>query len=380
MTALGYILAGILLLCFGGIFYYLSRIQKSTTQRQTDDQALKVMMEWMKQIKDSADSTRQEIQKNMDSTSKTMNERLDNAARVIGEVKKELGQVQQIGKTFSYVQDFLLSAKKRGNVGEQIMEEMLRQALPTNMYAFQHRFNSGDTVDAVIKIKEHLLCMDSKFSMENYRAYINAETEDLRQVARKTFIRDVKKRIDEVSKKYIVPAENTFDFALMYVPAEGVFNEVSDDAEVYEYSRSRRVHMVSPSTFHYFLQIILLGLQRERINETAEHILKAIKALKQDSEKFAGDLNVLTKHITNAKATVDSVGGQYGRIHSKINEVAGLKIEKAPDEITDKIQDKIPASKDLPKYGASNMDPDKTPDKTLEKTPEKSKEAPKLIS
>jgi DNA recombination protein RmuC len=328
MNPILYILIAVLLAGFGLVFYFLLKLQKSQSKPQ-DDQSMKIMMEWMKQMKEGTDQTRQEIQKGMDGTSKAINERLDNAARVIGAVTKELGQMQQIGKSLSYVQDFLLSAKKRGTIGEQIMEEMLKQSLPAHMYSIQHRFRSGEVADSVVKVGDRLLAMDSKFTMENYRAYINAETDDTRDVARKAFVKDVKKRIDEISKKYILPEENTFDFALMYVPADGVFNEISDDVEIYEHARNKHVHMVSPSTFYYFLQVLLIGLQRERINEQAEQIIKIIQGLRQDSEKFTNNLGVLTKHITNAKSTIDLVGSSYERIHNKINEVSNLKLEKA---------------------------------------------------
>lgn len=230
-------------------------------EKKEDDPTLKVLGEWMRQIKEGTDLTRQEMQKSMGNTGKEINERLDNAARVIGTVSKELGQMQQIGQSLSYVQDFLLSAKKRGNVGEQVMIEMLKQSLPSNMYEIQYRFKTGECADSVIKINERLLAMDSKFTMENYRAYINSATDEQREAMRKLFIRDVKKRIEEISKKYILPEENTLDFALMYVPADGVFNEIADDVEIYEYARDKRVHLVSPSTFYYFLQVILIGLQ-----------------------------------------------------------------------------------------------------------------------
>ncbi len=246
---------------------------------------------------------------------------------------KELGQMQQIGKSLSYVQDFLLSAKKRGTIGEQIMEEMLKQSLPANMYEIQYRFRSGECADSVIKINNRLLAMDSKFSMENYRAYINAETDEQRDALRKLFVRDVKKRIDEISKKYVLPEENTLDFALMYVPADGVFNEISDDVEVYEYARNKRVHMVSPSTFYYFLQVILIGLQGARISEHAQHILKVIQGLKKDSEKFSDNLSVLTKHVTNAKQTLELVSTGYEKIHGKIDEISNLKIEQPAEQL-----------------------------------------------
>lgn len=326
MTPSFFILLAIIVLGFAALAFFILRINKQKPS-QDNENSLKLMMEWMKQIKEGTDLTRQEMQKSISSTNREINERLDNAARAVRDVTKELGQMQQIGKSLSYVQDFLLSAKKRGAIGEQIMEEMLKQSLPANMYTIQFRFRTGETADSVIRINDRLLAMDSKFSMENYRAYINSETDEQRDAMRKLFIRDVKKRIDEIGRKYILPEENTLDFALMYVPADGVFNEISDDIEVYEYARNKHVHMVSPSTFYYFLQVILIGLQGARVSEHAQHILKVIQGLRQDSEKFSINLGVLTKHITNAKSTVDLVGSSYERIHNKIDEVSNLKIE-----------------------------------------------------
>ena len=324
------VLVLVLIIGFGMMLYYLYLVRKVQQEPEKESQALQLMREWMKQTQESTDQNRIEIQRNIDKTNSSINERLDNAAKVIGSITKELGQVQQIGKSLSYVQDFLLSAKKRGTVGEQIMEEMLRQSLPPHMYALQYRFRSGEIVDAIVKVGDRILAMDSKFTMENYRAYINAETDDLRDAARKLFVKDIKKRIDEIAKKYVIPSEKTFDFALMYVPADGVFNEISDDVEIYEYARMKHVNLVSPSTFYYFLQVLLIGLQRERVNEQAEHILQVISGLRQDSEKLTGNLSVLSKHITNAKQTMELVGSQYDRIHGRIEEVATLRIEKQP--------------------------------------------------
>ncbi len=315
----------LIIIGFAAVIYQL----RSSRQKKQEDPALKVMIEWMKQVKEGTEANRREMQKSLDGTNRAINDRLDKAAQVIGMVTKELGQMQEIGKSLSYVQDFLLSAKKRGNIGEQIMEEMLKQSLPPHMFSLQYAFRSGDIADSIVRIGDKILAMDSKFSMENYRAYINAETEEQRKEMRKLFVRDIKKRIDEISKKYILPEENTFDFALMYVPADGVFHEIADDVEIYEYARAKRVHLVSPSTFYYFLHVLGIGLQRERINEQAEQILKIIQGLKKDSEKFGSNLAVLTKHVNNAKQTLDLVGSSYERIHSKIGEMAGLKLENS---------------------------------------------------
>lgn len=325
------ILGFVLLLAVNALGLYILSRKIGEKPEKSDDQTLKLVSDWMKQIKEGTDLTRQEMQKSIGTTNREINERLDNAAKVIGSVSKELGHMQEIGKSLSYVQEFLISSKKRGTIGEQIMEEMLKQSLPANMYSIQYRFKTGDVADSVIKINERLLAMDSKFSMENYRAYVRAETEEQRDAMHKLFIRDVKKRIDEISKKYILPEENTLDFALMYVPADGVFHELADDVEVYEYARQKQIHLVSPSTFYYFLQVILIGLQGTRFNEQAQHVLKVIQGLRKDSEKFGDNLAVLNKHVTNAKSTLDLVGSGYERIHNKIDEISNLKVE-APTE------------------------------------------------
>jgi DNA recombination protein RmuC len=323
---------------FTVLFSYLIKFKrendaKDASLKSNENQTIVMMQEWMRQFRESSDQTknemnqtRRELQAGMEGNSKAINERLDNAAKVINMVNKELGQVQQIGQSFAQFQDFFLSAKKRGGVGEQIMGEMLHQSLPPHMFELQYHFRTGEIVDSIVHVGGRILAMDSKFSMENYRAYLNATTDELRDATRKAFIKDVKKRIEEISKKYILPAEHTFDFALMYVPADGVFNEITDDIEIFEYSRSKHVLIVSPSTFYYYLQILMVGFQRERINEQAESILKAIQSLRLDSEKFSGNLTLLTKHITNAKSTLDLVGTSYERIHNKIDEVATLKL------------------------------------------------------
>ena len=340
MNTLVYILIILVLATFTVLLFLLLQFRKSQ-QKPQQDQAMQVMMEWVKEVKYNTDKTRVEIQKNNDqtrheltkgieNTNRAINERLDNAAKVIGAVTRELGQMQQIGKSLSYVQEFLLSAKKRGTIGEQIMEEMIRQSLPAHMYTLQYRFQSGDIADSIVRINGRLLAMDSKFSMENYRAYINSETDENRDAARKAFVKDIKKRIDEINRKYILPVENTLDFALMYVPADGVFNEISDDVEIYEHARNKHVHMVSPSTFYYFLHVLLLGLQGARVNEQAEQILKTIQGIKQDSDKFNEAFSVLTKHVTNAKDTVDRVGTLYSRMNGKIDQISSLKLDQAP--------------------------------------------------
>ncbi len=304
---------------FAVVVYLLNR-------RPKQDQGLQVMLEWLKEMRGSSES----MQKRLDETNRSINERLDNAARVIGGISKELGQMYELGKDMKKVQEFLVSPKRRGGLGEEVLASLLEQYFPQSEFALQYRFKSGEVVDAVIKVQGKLLTIDSKFTMENYRDFLNAEAEDAREAARKAFLRDIKKRVDEIHKKYILPEEGTFDFAMMYVPSEAVFYEIINDESLTEYARSKRVYVSSPNSFMYYLQIIMLSLRGQKINEAANQIMSLIAAIRQDSDKFGRNLEVMSRHITNAKNTSDLVATDYVQLKGKIEQVAGLKIENPP--------------------------------------------------
>jgi DNA recombination protein RmuC len=316
----------ILLIGLGLILYFLIRKPKA-------DQGMQVLMEWLKQSRESTDA----MQKRIDETNKAINERLDNATKVIGGISKELGQMYELGKDMKKVQEFLVSPKRRGGLGEEVLASMLEQYFPHSEFALQYRFKSGEVVDAIVKVQGKLLTIDSKFSMENYRDFLSAEAEVAREAARKAFLRDIKKRIEEIHKKYILPEEGTFDFAMMYVPSEAVFYEVINDDSLTEYARSKRVYVCSPNSFMYYLQIIMLSLRGQKINEAAQQIMNLIAAIRQDSEKFGRNLEVMSRHVTNAKNTSDLVNSDYAQLKGKIEQVAGLRIENPGGRSQDKL-------------------------------------------
>lgn len=318
-----FLIVALLVAGFVATIYFLK-------QKPKEDQGMKVMLEWLKEMRGSSES----MQKRLDETNQSINQRLDNAAKVIGGISKELGQMYELGKDMKKVQEFLVSPKRRGGLGEEVLASMLEQYFPNSEFALQYRFKSGEVVDAIVKLQGKILPIDSKFTMENYRDFLNAEAEDAREAARKAFIRDIKKRVEEIHKKYILPEEGTLDFAMMYVPSEAVFYEIINDESLTEYTRSKRVYVSSPNSFMYYLQIIMLSLRGQRINEAADQIMSMIAAIRQDSEKFGRNLEVMGRHITNAKNTNDLVAGDYVQLKGKIDQVAALKIENPkPDEV-----------------------------------------------
>ncbi|PIR97401.1 MAG: hypothetical protein COT91_01570 [Candidatus Doudnabacteria bacterium CG10_big_fil_rev_8_21_14_0_10_41_10] len=332
-----YIIITVLVVGFGTLLYFLLDLKK-LTEKPTDDNSMKVMMEWMKEIKSGTDATREGMQKSIDETNRAINERLDNAGKVIGALSKELGQMSQIGPDIRKLTETLASPKLRGNFGEEMLENLLSPVLPRTHYEFQHKFKSGDMVDAVVRVGDKKLPIDSKFSMENYRLYKEAKTDEAAASVKKAFLKDVKKRIDEIHKKYILPQEGTFDFALMFIPSEGVFTEILEDAATYQYSKDKKVYLVSPNSLYHSLQIIMLSLRGQKINEAAHQILSMIAGIKQESEKFGKNLDVLSTHIKNTANTMGTVGNQYEKLKTNIENAATLKLDEVEK---DKIEEKI---------------------------------------
>lgn len=249
------------------------------------------------------------------------------------QVAQELGRVQEIGHTLRDFQDFLKSPKLRGGVGEQVLRDLLEQVLPKNSFQIQYQFREGQMVDAIIKTKQGLIPIDSKFPMESFQKYIRAKTEEKENCV-KEFTRDIKKHIDDISRKYILPQEGTLDYAIMYVPAESVFSEITlNEPELLDYAHTKKVVLASPNTFYYFLKIIMMGLEGAQIEEVSKKILEGLKAIQQESMKFGEELTVLTGHVDNAKKASERVANRYVRLSGKIDNLGLLETEEKPKEL-----------------------------------------------
>src|SRR3989344_1033967 len=324
-----------------GILAYLQFRKKEEPKK--DDETLKVMMEWMKDIKQGTEITRVGMQKSIDETNKAINERLDNAGRVIAGLSKELGGMAQIGPDIRRLSETLASPKMRGSFGEEVLENMLNQVFPKEFTKYQFRFKNGEVVDAAVKVGDLLLPIDSKFSMENFRLYKEAKTEESIEEQRKLFLKDVKKRVDEIHKKYILPQEGTYDFALMFIPSEGIYLEVAEDLPTCAYARDKKVVMVGPNTLYLTLQTFLVSLRGQQINKAAQQVLTMINGIKQESDKFGRSLDTMANHVKNTNNTMGTVVDGYSKLKSQIVNASNLqldgnsKVEELPPVNTDKL-------------------------------------------
>lgn len=253
---------------------------------------------------------------------KIIGQNLGSATAVFGSVKEQLGRLEEtnrqiidISKDISSLQQLLRAPKFRGSIGETMLENLLSQVLPKEHYQPQYRFKSGDTVDAVIRLGERLVPVDAKFSLENFQKSLETQDEQLRNNFRRRFIQDVKARIDETASKYILPQENTYDFALMYIPAENVYYEVIIKEDIFSYSMSRKVIPVSPNTFYAYLQVICLGLRGLKVEENAKAILKGLSGLGVEMGKFQEEFNIVGSHLGNA-------AGKYAEAQKRLEKVS----------------------------------------------------------
>jgi DNA recombination protein RmuC len=260
-----------------------------------------------------------------------LGERLDGAAQLVGRMQKSLGALEEasrrifdVGKDISSLQEIFRAPKLRGGLGEFFLEDLLRQVLPARHFTMQHRFKSGEKVDAVIRLGEGLVPVDSKFPLENFRRALQAAAEDERARAQRQFAADVRKHIDAIAVKYILPDEQTFDFALMYIPAEAVYYETiikqdgASEKNLSEYALSRRVIPVSPSSFYAYLQAIVVGLRGLKMEGRAKEMSVYFSQLQGDLARFGEEFGLLGRHLSHAQSAFQSSEKRLDQVVQKL--------------------------------------------------------------
>jgi DNA recombination protein RmuC len=291
----------------------------------------------MGSVTQAMQSTTNQLNQQLSSQTSSIGARLDNAARVIGELQKSQGQIlqagdeiKQLGQSMSKLEELLRAPKLRGGLGELMLEDLLKQVIPAPFYEAQYRFRNGNTVDAVIKTANGMIPIDSKFPLENFRKMVDAPTDPEKKSFFKLFVGDVKKHIDVIAQKYIVPDEGTFDFAIMYIPAENIYYETviknenfGDDNSLYNYATARRVFAVSPNTFYPQLQVIALGFKGMEVEKNTKEIIQKLSRLNGDLMRFTEDFETVGKHLTNASNKYSEAARRLDKFEEKLKLASG---------------------------------------------------------
>jgi len=283
----------------------------------------------------------QQVQSGMASTGTLVSDaqravsvQLHSATTIMGTLQQQLGKVEQSGRDLSdaakAIESVLGGAKTRGLLGEVALERMLADTLPISAYEMQHRFSNGEIVDAIVQFGSKVVPIDSKFPLDDFRRMVEQGEE-----ARKGFYSAVRAHADSIAKKYIVPGENTLDFALMFVPSEGVYYELlmSVDAKgtpLDVYCRQKKVIPVSPNSLYAHLSVILMGLKGLQIEENAVRLHASLSGLKTQWDNFATVYEKLGTHLRNASQSYNDADRKLDRATEVLNQMAQGALPEAP--------------------------------------------------
>lgn len=367
-----YLLIGLIVIAGGGLYFLIERKGRKILEELKADQSSPMMWTMMQQqmeqlrgqmsdglnknisllteqlraINEQVNQQLQMVNQQLQNSSGQIGQRLDTARQVIGEVREKLGelsktseQIHEVGKNIASLQEILRPPKLRGGLGEQFLGELLSQILPPEFYSLQYPFSSGERVDAVVRLGEKLVPIDSKFPLDNFRRIIECKTEEEKKSFKKIFYRDVKKHIDDIASKYILPQEGTYDFALLYIPAENVYYEIitkdesfGEEKGVLNYALTKKVIPVSPNSFYAYLQVIVLGLKGLQIEKGAQKIQALLSGLKKDIGGFQEDFQLVGKHISNAMNKFEEARRRLDKFSFKLEQIESQPSLPLPDK------------------------------------------------
>jgi DNA recombination protein RmuC len=285
-------------------------------------------------LQNQLDGLREQVRASLEGGRLEIGRRLEETNRVVGEVRRSLGAVDQQVRSVSdaardlrRLQELLRSPKIRGGIGEFLLSDLLGQVLPEASYSLQHEFSGGERVDAVLRVGRGLVPVDAKFPLENFQRLRVAETEDDRRDARRAFRNDVRRHVEAIAKRYIRPDEGTYEFAMMYVPAEAVYQETihqdgDDGLDLFHYALTRRIVPVSPQSFYAYLQVIVLGLRGLSIEGRAQEILERLGLIQNRLERFADSFDVTVRHLSNAHRQAEEAGRRLARLEAAFSELS----------------------------------------------------------
>jgi len=328
----------ILLLVNAAILVYFLRHKKAPEDTQAQLMLKADIAAMNASVQSMQDKLSGQLDNKLDKNQESMTRQLAASAKLVSDVTERLTKLDETNKRvvdvadeLKSLQNVLQNPKQRGVLGEFYLDQILQNLLPASSYSTQYKLGDGTIVDAIIKLDDKLLPIDSKFSLENYNRLIDASVED-RPALEKAFKEDLKKRIDETAK-YIQPKKGTMDQALMFIPSEAIYydllaNKVGaggvSGRDLMQYaSVDKHVTIVGPSTLSAMLQVIVQGLRSLEIQKDTEVIRKNVEQL----TKHLGAYDGYFKKVGNSLgATVGHYNNAYkelGKIDKDIVKIAG---------------------------------------------------------
>jgi len=327
-------------LIVGGFAVWIFWSLKSKYGGTDISQSFLMLQKQMEDIRNTLDAKLGESTKNVE---RQMHQQFKESATIIRDVTERLTKLDETNKQvvnfadqLKNLQDILKNPKQRGVLGEYYLEETLKNVLPPNSYQMQYKFDDGEIVDAVVFVKDKIIPVDSKFSLENYERILNENDETEREKLEKQFKNDLKTRIDETSK-YVRPREGTMDFAFMFIPSEAIYYDLLVNKigavkiatrDLIEYAfKDKHVIIVSPTSFLAYLQTVLQGLRALQIEESAKEIKKRVEDLGRHLGSYEEFMTKLGNSLSTTVNTYNKAGKEFKKIDKDVLRITGEGVE-----------------------------------------------------
>ena len=316
-----------------------------------------------KEISDNSEKSRLEIESKLKiinkeisdfqiSSKSTMQKQFADSNKIIKDVTNELAkikgtneQVLSFANQMKSLEKILGNQKQRGIFGEIQLENLLSNVLPPEIFQMQYSFKNGEMVDAIIKVNDNIIPIDAKFSLDNYNRMIESSDENEIKVLEKKFKEDIKSRIDETSK-YIKPQEKTLDYAFMFIPADGLYQDLLNSRvgslkinsnELVSYAYLKKVMIVSPMSLFPMLQITMKALNNLKFEKEIDTVIKNVRNLSNHLASYQLYHDKLGNTLKTVVNHYNKTSDEFGKIDKDISRISNGKIKLNLDnEILDK--------------------------------------------
>ncbi len=350
MTTAITIILGIIL---GIIIAFLLLKKNTKPEEKKDDTGLQLLLSQMNELTRTIDNKLTESQKEM---TQSMRYQSSETSRIISDITEKITRLDETNKQvvgftdqLQSLQDILKNPKQRGILGEYYLETLLKNIMPPGSYQMQFPFPDGTIVDAAVFVKDKIIPIDSKFSLENYNRISETSDKTEKDRLEKVFVNDLKNRITETSK-YIQPENGTMEFAFMFIPHEAIYYDllvnkigalVGEDTEnlIQRAASKYKVIIVSPTSFLAYLQTVLQGLKAMQIEEGAKDIIKRVGELgthlqkyEEYHKKMGAALETTVNHFNKSNHEFRKVDKDVMRITGEALQIETLALEKPQDE------------------------------------------------
>ncbi len=322
----------VLVLAIAAIFLW--REKNRGVQKQ--DTSILLIQNQLQELRNTLDAR-------LDDSTKMFQRQYSESAKIIQDVTERLTRLDETNKQvvsfadqLQSLQDILKNPKHRGVLGEYYLENLLRNVLPPGSYQMQYAFADGTLVDAVIFVRDKIIPVDSKFSLENYNRLVEEKNQGEQERLEKEFKLDLKNRIDETAK-YVKPLEGTMDFAFMFIPHEAIYYDLLvaqigavkvNTRDLIEYAfKEKHVIIVSPTSFLAYLQTVLQGLKALQIEESAKEIRKRVEMLSRHLLSYEEYMKKLGLHLGTTVNAYNAAYKELGKIDKDVLKITGTSTE-----------------------------------------------------